>query len=178
MLYNSRLISITISKPTSLNSTTQTSDRSKTSYSKLRSMASSTWLSKLQKFLDLVSNQRPSRYNIDNVGTEGGLPGIHPAFGSGQDSFLASLATKGTTSLVPYVPTSRTPSLTNKTRHHGQHIPHRPLLLPKIHPRKRHRLRPLPQHHRPPRPTRRRSNVPNRGPGRLSDDHHPRLHQQ
>lgn len=106
MLYNSRLISITISKPTSLNSTTQTSDRSKTSYSKLRSMASSTWLSKLQKFSDLVSNQPPSRYNIDNVGTEGGLPGIQPAFGSGQDSFLASLATKGTTSLIPHLPTT------------------------------------------------------------------------
>ncbi|GAD93283.1 hypothetical protein PVAR5_1891 [Paecilomyces variotii No. 5] len=35
------------------------------------------------------------QYNIDNVGTEGGLPGIHPAFGSGQDGFLASLETKG-----------------------------------------------------------------------------------
>ncbi|KAG7005245.1 hypothetical protein G7Y79_00021g051120 [Physcia stellaris] len=35
------------------------------------------------------------RYNIDNVGTEGGLPNIQPAFISGQDSFLASLATKG-----------------------------------------------------------------------------------
>lgn len=46
------------------------------------------------------------RYNIDNVGTEGGLPGIHPAFGSGQDSFLASLATKGTYTLIPnpYLP--------------------------------------------------------------------------
>ncbi|CAF9938557.1 MAG: hypothetical protein HETSPECPRED_001108 [Heterodermia speciosa] len=35
------------------------------------------------------------QYNIDNVGTEGGLPNIQPAFASGQDSFLASLATKG-----------------------------------------------------------------------------------
>lgn len=35
------------------------------------------------------------RYNIDNVGSEGGIPGIHPAFGSGQDGFLASLDTKG-----------------------------------------------------------------------------------
>lgn len=35
------------------------------------------------------------QYNIDNVGTEGGLPGIHPAFASGQDGFLASLETKG-----------------------------------------------------------------------------------
>ncbi|KAF8243077.1 glutamyl-tRNA amidotransferase subunit A [Wilcoxina mikolae CBS 423.85] len=35
------------------------------------------------------------QYNVNNVGTEGGLPGIHPAFGSGQDGFLASLETKG-----------------------------------------------------------------------------------
>ncbi|MCJ1255278.1 hypothetical protein MMC24_003094 [Lignoscripta atroalba] len=35
------------------------------------------------------------QYNIDNLGSEGGLPGINPAFGSGQDSFLASLETKG-----------------------------------------------------------------------------------
>ena len=35
------------------------------------------------------------RYNIDNVGSEGGTPGIHPAFGSGQDGFLASLESKG-----------------------------------------------------------------------------------
>lgn len=35
------------------------------------------------------------QYNIDNFGTEGGFPGVHPAFGSGQDSFLDSLATKG-----------------------------------------------------------------------------------
>ena len=34
-------------------------------------------------------------YNTLNVGTEGGTPGIHPAFGSGQDGFLASLATGG-----------------------------------------------------------------------------------
>lgn len=35
------------------------------------------------------------QYNIDNAGTEGGLPGIHPAFASGKDGFLASLETKG-----------------------------------------------------------------------------------
>jgi amidase len=35
------------------------------------------------------------KYNVDNLGSEGGLPGIHPAFGSGQDGFEASLATKG-----------------------------------------------------------------------------------
>ena len=35
------------------------------------------------------------QYNIDNLGTEGGYPNTHPAFGSGQDGFDASLATKG-----------------------------------------------------------------------------------
>lgn len=35
------------------------------------------------------------QYNMDNYGSEGGLPGIHPAFGSGQDGLLASLKTKG-----------------------------------------------------------------------------------
>lgn len=30
-------------------------------------------------------------YGIENLGTEAGLPDIHPAFGSGQDGFLASL---------------------------------------------------------------------------------------
>ncbi|RAL13925.1 amidase family protein [Aspergillus homomorphus CBS 101889] len=35
------------------------------------------------------------QYNIDNAGSEGGFPGVHPAFASGQDGLLASLATKG-----------------------------------------------------------------------------------
>lgn len=35
------------------------------------------------------------RYNIDNTGTEGGVPGTDPAFESGEDGFLASLETKG-----------------------------------------------------------------------------------
>ncbi|GFN16513.1 hypothetical protein AtubIFM55763_010347 [Aspergillus tubingensis] len=35
------------------------------------------------------------QYNIDNAGSEGGVPGVNPAFASGQDGFLASLATKG-----------------------------------------------------------------------------------
>jgi amidase len=35
------------------------------------------------------------KYNIDNVGEEGGLPNVHPAFQSGQDGFNASLAIKG-----------------------------------------------------------------------------------
>ena len=34
-------------------------------------------------------------YNNANDGTEGGTPGFHPAFGAGQDQFLASLATGG-----------------------------------------------------------------------------------
>ena len=44
---------------------------------------------KVRSLADIV------KYNNDNVGTEGGTPGIHPAFGSGQDGFLASLATGG-----------------------------------------------------------------------------------
>ena len=44
---------------------------------------------KMRSLADLV------QYNIDNVGSEGGTPGINPAFGSGQDGFIASLATKG-----------------------------------------------------------------------------------
>ncbi|EXJ95627.1 hypothetical protein A1O1_00749 [Capronia coronata CBS 617.96] len=35
------------------------------------------------------------QYNLDNVGSEGGKPGVHPAFRSGQDGFLASLDSKG-----------------------------------------------------------------------------------
>lgn len=35
------------------------------------------------------------QYNIDNVGSEGGIPGVHPAFQSGQDGFNASLASGG-----------------------------------------------------------------------------------
>lgn len=35
------------------------------------------------------------QYNYDNDGTEGGHPNVLPAFYSGQDGFLASLATKG-----------------------------------------------------------------------------------
>ncbi|KAJ0417486.1 amidase signature domain-containing protein [Aspergillus carlsbadensis] len=35
------------------------------------------------------------RYNRENSGSEGGYPSINPAFGSGQDGFEASLASKG-----------------------------------------------------------------------------------
>jgi len=55
----------------------------------------------IKTYLSEVSNTNMKsledivQYNIDNVGTEGGTPGIAPAFGSGQDGFLASLATQG-----------------------------------------------------------------------------------
>ncbi|KAJ5121283.1 uncharacterized protein N7515_009244 [Penicillium bovifimosum] len=44
---------------------------------------------------DIRSVEDLVQYNIDNYGSEGGLPGIHPAFGSGQDGLVASLETKG-----------------------------------------------------------------------------------
>ncbi|XMA07531.1 hypothetical protein WAI453_000322 [Rhynchosporium graminicola] len=40
---------------------------------------------------DICSVEDIIQYNIDNVGTEGGLPGIHPAFAGCQDGFEASL---------------------------------------------------------------------------------------
>ena len=44
---------------------------------------------------DMTSLEDIVQYNIDNAGSEGGVPGAHPAFASGQDGFLASMATKG-----------------------------------------------------------------------------------
>jgi amidase len=44
---------------------------------------------------DIRSLEDIVQYNIDNVGSEGGLPNVHPAFQSGQDGFNASLATLG-----------------------------------------------------------------------------------
>lgn len=44
---------------------------------------------------DIRSLEDIMQYNIDNVGTEGGLPGIHPAFAGGQDGFNASLQSGG-----------------------------------------------------------------------------------
>lgn len=44
---------------------------------------------------DIRSLEDIVQFNIDNEGSEGGNPGVHPAFESGQDGFLASLATKG-----------------------------------------------------------------------------------
>lgn len=56
----------------------------------------------IQTYLSSLSNTRLRtladivQYNYDNSGSEGGFPNINPAFGSGQDGFLASLATGGT----------------------------------------------------------------------------------
>jgi amidase len=44
---------------------------------------------------DIRSLEDIVQYNIDNVGSEGGIPNVHPAFQSGQDGFNASLATGG-----------------------------------------------------------------------------------
>ncbi|KAL5336555.1 alpha-glucosidase [Aspergillus crustosus] len=44
---------------------------------------------------DIRSLEDIVRFNKDNYGSEGGYPSIHPAFGSGQDGFEASLASKG-----------------------------------------------------------------------------------
>ncbi|MCJ1460251.1 hypothetical protein MMC28_010630 [Mycoblastus sanguinarius] len=44
---------------------------------------------------DIRSLEDIVQYNTDNVGTEGGVPNIQPAFASGQDSFLASLVSEG-----------------------------------------------------------------------------------
>jgi amidase len=53
-----------------------------------------TYLSEVSN-TDMKSLEDIVQYNIDNVGTEGGTPGIQPAFGSGQDGFIASLESKG-----------------------------------------------------------------------------------
>ncbi|KAJ6184871.1 hypothetical protein N7519_006172 [Penicillium mononematosum] len=58
-------------------------------YNNLRDYLSEVENTNIRSVEDLV------QYNIDNYGSEGGLPGIHPAFGSGQDGLLASLETKG-----------------------------------------------------------------------------------
>ncbi|KAI9796328.1 MAG: hypothetical protein M1835_004319 [Candelina submexicana] len=53
-----------------------------------------TYLSSLTN-TDMKSLEDIVQYNIDNTGSEGGLPNTLPAFASGQDGFLASLDTKG-----------------------------------------------------------------------------------
>ncbi|KAL8965104.1 MAG: hypothetical protein Q9183_004029, partial [Haloplaca sp. 2 TL-2023] len=52
------------------------------------------YLSELQG-TDISTLHDIVRYNYDNAGSEGGTPAIHPAFASGQDGLLASLATDG-----------------------------------------------------------------------------------
>jgi amidase len=57
--------------------------------------------SDIAKYLSELSNteirslENIVQYNIDNVGSEGGIPNVHPPFQSSQDSFNASLATGG-----------------------------------------------------------------------------------
>ncbi|KAJ5563268.1 hypothetical protein N7535_008432 [Penicillium sp. DV-2018c] len=58
-------------------------------YNNLRDYLSEVNNTAIRSVEDLV------QYNIDNYGSEGGFPGIHPAFGSGQDGLVASLETKG-----------------------------------------------------------------------------------
>lgn len=58
-------------------------------YNNIKSYLSEVGNTKIKSLEDIM------KYNIDNVGSEGGNPGIQPAFGSGQDGFDASLATKG-----------------------------------------------------------------------------------
>ena len=58
-------------------------------YNNIKSYLSELGNTKIKTLEDIV------QYNIDSDGTEGGTPGIHPAFGSGQDGFLASLESKG-----------------------------------------------------------------------------------
>ena len=52
------------------------------------------YLSELQN-TDIRSLEDIVQYNIENFGSEGGLPNVLPAFASGQDGFLASLDSKG-----------------------------------------------------------------------------------
>lgn len=53
-----------------------------------------TYLSELEN-TNIWSLEDIVTYNNDNAGSEGGIPGVNPAFASGQDGFLASLATEG-----------------------------------------------------------------------------------
>lgn len=53
-----------------------------------------TYLSELEN-TDIRTLEDIIQYNIDNAGSEGGLPNVHPAFASGQDGFDASVKTLG-----------------------------------------------------------------------------------
>lgn len=52
------------------------------------------YLSELEN-TDIRSLEDIIQYNVENIGSEGGTPNVHPAFTSGQDGFLASVKTKG-----------------------------------------------------------------------------------
>ena len=58
-------------------------------YNNINTYLSDVGNTKIKSFADII------QYNIDNVGSEGGKPGVHPAFASGQDNFDASFATNG-----------------------------------------------------------------------------------
>ncbi|KAL5614886.1 hypothetical protein BROUX41_004965 [Berkeleyomyces rouxiae] len=58
-------------------------------YNNIKSYLSELQNTQIRSLEDII------QYNIDNIGTEGGLPGSHPGFPSGQDSFLASNASQG-----------------------------------------------------------------------------------
>ncbi|KKA30172.1 hypothetical protein TD95_001184 [Thielaviopsis punctulata] len=58
-------------------------------YNNIKSYLSELTNTNMRSLEDIV------KYNIEYAGSEGGIPNVHPAFQSGQDAFLASLATKG-----------------------------------------------------------------------------------
>ncbi|KAL2889099.1 putative amidase [Ceratocystis lukuohia] len=58
-------------------------------YNNIKSYLSELSNTKMRSLEDIIE------YNNKNPGTEGGQPGTHPAFSSGQDSFIASAETKG-----------------------------------------------------------------------------------
>ncbi|PHH53724.1 putative amidase [Ceratocystis fimbriata CBS 114723] len=58
-------------------------------YNNIKSYLSELTNTKMRSLEDIIE------YNNKNPGTEGGIPGTHPAFSSGQDSFIASAESKG-----------------------------------------------------------------------------------
>ncbi|KAI1796751.1 glutamyl-tRNA amidotransferase subunit A [Ganoderma leucocontextum] len=57
-------------------------------YNNIESYLAEVINTKIRSLEDIV------QFNLDNAGSEGGTPGVHPAFASGQDGFLAALATR------------------------------------------------------------------------------------
>jgi amidase len=58
-------------------------------YNNIKSYLSGLTYSRVHSLEDIVA------FNLANDGTEGGTPGLLPAFASGQDGFIASMKTKG-----------------------------------------------------------------------------------